>query len=222
MKNQIRTGVVVGVGLISIGGVLVCVGSPIAMPLGFKLGISVVGILGTVMSAGYAALQHWDDKKEETKANEEIDNSSELEQLKHRLAILEERCVKNKSDMQSINQKLEEVEIHQNTIEIQLEMIKKEQNAKISLALSNIDSLQRRISAIERRITSHVNKEPKASSSTTSSPSQTTHEQIDTIPENVNILLSRHGIHSSNQSEDSQPSDASSARKRRTPANLRI
>ncbi len=32
---------------------------------------------------------------------------------------------------------------------------------------------------------------------------QTTQKQTDTIPENVNTLLSKHGLHSSNQSEDS-------------------
>jgi hypothetical protein len=51
---------------------------------------------------------------------------------------------------------------------------------------------------------------------------QTTQEQTDTIPENVSTLLSKHGLHSSNQSEYSQPLDASSARKRRTPTTLRM
>lgn len=124
--------------------------------------------------------------------------------------------------MQNVNQKFGEMEVRQNTLEIQHEKDKREQTARISLIREDVDSQSRKISTFERRMTSHTDKAPTVSSGAASSSTQTDQEQTDTIPENVSTLLSKHGLHSSNQSEFRPPSDASSASKRRNPTNLRM
>jgi TolA-binding protein len=221
MKKKVSpvwTGGVISLGIASFGTVLaLCVAPPLAIPIGVKLGAGVVGLIGFAFSAGDTAVNHFsscgDEQKEEPTAQEGTNNdgnSADIRQLS--------------SHVQSLIQKVDEIEHHQNTIErrqntmeMQREKDKKEQSA----VRKDVDSNSRRISTLERKTTSHVNKASTASSSTSSSP-QTSQEQTDTIPENVSTLLSKHGLHSLNQSEYSSPSDASSVSKRRTPTNLRI
>ena len=227
--SSVRTGSVISVGIVSLGTVVaVCVAPPLALPLGAKLGFGVAGLIGSLWAAGDTAVNHFSGCAAKNKGADD-DRDSIIEQLTRRVTSLEERVEKKTSDMQSIKQTIGEVshqqsttEHRQNTLELQREMDKKEVDAKISLVRGDVDSNTRRISTIERRITSNVNKAPTASSGTASSSTPTSQEQTDTIPENVSTLLSKHGLHSSNQSEFSQPSDASSVSKRKNPSNLRF
>ncbi|USQ13011.1 hypothetical protein J2N86_09880 [Legionella lytica] len=217
--STIWTGSVISIGIVSLGTVVaVCIAPPLAIPFGAKLGASVLGLVGTAWAAGDTAVNHFSDCIGAEQNKEE----DYIEELKRRLTSLEERCEKNTGDMQNVNQKFGEMEVRQNTLEIQHEKDKREQTARISLIREDVDSQSRKISTFERRMTSHTDKAPTVSSGAASSSTQTDQEQTDTIPENVSTLLSKHGLHSSNQSEFRPPSDASSASKRRNPTNLRM
>ncbi|WP_058535440.1 hypothetical protein [Legionella saoudiensis] len=223
MKKKVSpvwTGSVISFGIVSF--VAACAAPVLIVPIGIKIGISIAGTLGVAFSAGDTAVNHFSScaagENEKTTTQEGVDNdgnSVDIQVLSRHV-----QCLNQKVDEIALRQ--DTIEHRQNTVEMQREMDTKEQNARISMVCDDVDLNSSRISMLERSITSHVNKASTTFSSTASSSDQTSQEQTDTIPENVSTLLSKHGLHSSNQSEFRQPSDASSVRKRKNPSNLRF